>query len=108
MFPFFFLMIRRPPRSTLFPYTTLFRSAAALGIDAIRFALAALLGARGASHPEKGDGDDEEGDNETKGKLAKTHPATKTTHSVTSVPKTCVRRVVDSRQLRVERVYPHS
>src|SRR5437773_9562514 len=32
---FFFLMIRRPPRSTLFPYTTLFRSqierAAALG-----------------------------------------------------------------------------
>src|SRR2546430_7663523 len=27
---FFFLMIRRPPRSTLFPYTTLFRSLAAL------------------------------------------------------------------------------
>src|SRR5256885_13333207 len=26
---FFFLMIRRPPRSTLFPYTTLFRSARA-------------------------------------------------------------------------------
>src|SRR3712207_7001820 len=25
-YPFFFLMIRRPPRSTLFPYTTLFRS----------------------------------------------------------------------------------
>src|ERR1039457_6085323 len=25
---YFFLMIRRPPRSTLFPYTTLFRSAA--------------------------------------------------------------------------------
>src|SRR5205807_9104595 len=25
-FNFFFLMIRRPPRSTLFPYTTLFRS----------------------------------------------------------------------------------
>src|SRR3712207_7600996 len=28
MFLFFFLMIRRPPRSTLFPYTTLFRSRA--------------------------------------------------------------------------------
>src|SRR3712207_7400551 len=28
---FFFLMIRRPPRSTLFPYTTLFRS-----IEAVR------------------------------------------------------------------------
>src|SRR3712207_3105001 len=27
---FFFLMIRRPPRSTLFPYTTLFRSRAEL------------------------------------------------------------------------------
>src|SRR3712207_8193545 len=26
MYFFFFLMIRRPPRSTLFPYTTLFRS----------------------------------------------------------------------------------
>src|SRR5690242_21534247 len=32
---FFFLMIRRPPRSTLFPYTTLFRSPA----DADRFNL---------------------------------------------------------------------
>src|SRR5947207_14257164 len=29
---FFFLMIRRPPRSTLFPYTTLFRSAPELGL----------------------------------------------------------------------------
>src|SRR2546429_4087930 len=28
---FFFLMIRRPPRSTLFPYTTLFRSHAFTG-----------------------------------------------------------------------------
>src|SRR2546427_3535561 len=27
---FFFLMIRRPPRSTLFPYTTLFRSQSTL------------------------------------------------------------------------------
>src|SRR2546428_9809937 len=31
VFFFFFLMIRRPPRSTLFPYTTLFRS----GVDAV-------------------------------------------------------------------------
>src|SRR3712207_8799595 len=35
---FFFLMIRRPPRSTLFPYTTLFRSQLALG-DALAVAL---------------------------------------------------------------------
>src|SRR5258707_5355266 len=38
---FFFLMIRRPPRSTLFPYTTLFRSLA-LG-------LVPLVGAVGAA-----------------------------------------------------------
>src|SRR5437773_10569797 len=29
----FFLMIRRPPRSTLFPYTTLFRSAACVSVS---------------------------------------------------------------------------
>src|SRR5687768_17803426 len=29
---FFFLLIRRPPRSTLFPYTTLFRSRVALPV----------------------------------------------------------------------------
>src|SRR5256885_7139967 len=36
---FFFLMIRRPPRSTLFPYTTLFRSHARgrlIRIDAVQ------------------------------------------------------------------------
>src|SRR3712207_7989833 len=33
---FFFLMIRRPPRSTLFPYTTLFRSRDAHGLDVAR------------------------------------------------------------------------
>src|SRR3712207_7234613 len=33
---FFFLMIRRPPRSTLFPYTTLFRSYAGVIYDGIR------------------------------------------------------------------------
>src|SRR2546422_11708080 len=31
-YSFFFLMIRRPPRSTLFPYTTLFRSLMTKGI----------------------------------------------------------------------------
>src|SRR2546426_9350188 len=32
-FSFFFLMIRRPPRSTLFPYTTLFRSPGAYSLE---------------------------------------------------------------------------
>src|ERR1039458_5248131 len=34
--PLFFLMIRRPPRSTLFPYTTLFRSEELHGAAAAR------------------------------------------------------------------------
>src|SRR3712207_9301496 len=33
---FFFLMIRRPPRSTLFPYTTLFRSGRGDAARAVR------------------------------------------------------------------------
>src|SRR2546421_12073350 len=48
-------MIRRPPRSTLFPYTTLFRSTIAqrLGLPAasVRDQLAAGCGDTGASHP---------------------------------------------------------
>src|SRR3989442_7731160 len=40
---FFFLMIRRPPRSTLFPYTTLFRSPRAIS--------AARASRRGARAP---------------------------------------------------------
>src|SRR6266568_4401225 len=54
---FFFLMIRRPPRSTLFPYTTLFRSRIADVLDlltpiadlaraAIRSDYSAIFGAR--------------------------------------------------------------
>src|SRR2546425_1682179 len=35
---FFFLMIRRPPRSTLFPYTTLFRSHTGGGISTLPWA----------------------------------------------------------------------
>src|SRR3712207_9079344 len=40
---FFFLMIRRPPRSTLFPYTTLFRSLGAQ-VDSVEADLATLEG----------------------------------------------------------------
>src|SRR5207253_9547643 len=36
LFLFFFLMIRRPPRSTLFPYTTLFRSPCSAGTGQTR------------------------------------------------------------------------
>src|SRR5256885_16526150 len=51
---FFFLMIRRPPRSTLFPYTTLFRSArdADQAIAAVEADLAGAATADG----ETGDG----------------------------------------------------
>src|SRR3712207_8915565 len=40
---FFFLKIRRPPRSTLFPYTTLFRSWAAAGAGFAALALVAAV-----------------------------------------------------------------
>src|SRR3712207_8198726 len=41
---FVFLMIRRPPRSTLFPYTTLFRSPGAVDARAGAAGLEALAG----------------------------------------------------------------
>src|SRR5258705_42932 len=41
-FRLFFLMIRRPPRSTLFPYTTLFRSALCLLLRLFVFRLLRL------------------------------------------------------------------
>src|SRR5215467_15974874 len=46
LFLFFFLMIRRPPRSTLFPYTTLFRSLASrVGLEGLSIgSLASRLG----------------------------------------------------------------
>src|SRR2546426_7383648 len=47
---FFFLMIRRPPRSTLFPYTTLFRSGpAAVRSPADRLLEVTEGGSRGAT-----------------------------------------------------------
>src|SRR6266511_4183232 len=50
---FFFLMIRRPPRSTLFPYTTLFRSQLRLARrhrDRIRAPLGVLGEQRSEEH----------------------------------------------------------
>src|ERR1051326_9320858 len=49
---FFFLMIRRPPRSTLFPYTTLFRSEITLPDDGI-FTIAVALGRSYQSRSEE-------------------------------------------------------
>src|SRR5438067_10324113 len=47
---FFFLMLRRPPRSTLFPYTTLFRSTA--GRDRLGCVLVDLHRRAAADHVE--------------------------------------------------------
>src|SRR5260221_790136 len=44
---FFFLMIRRPPRSTLFPYTTLFRSHGFLGLAHWFYLLKTGMNAKG-------------------------------------------------------------
>src|SRR2546426_8231974 len=46
-------MIRRPPRSTLFPYTTLFRSRSWLGSEAHEATLAPVLDAA-AAHVHEG------------------------------------------------------
>src|SRR3989449_4759885 len=51
---FFFLMIRRPPRSTLFPYTTLFRSQS--GVSAAHVAEGALPTAADRPRHEQGCG----------------------------------------------------
>src|SRR5437879_10021114 len=54
MYLFFFFMIRRPPRSTLFPYTTLFRSHGCDGChpgkDAARTVLCRMQRGRGSAH----------------------------------------------------------
>src|SRR3712207_8576939 len=49
---FFCLSIRRPPRSTLFPYTTLFRSPA-IGIATVRARASAAGGRPGPSAPSR-------------------------------------------------------
>src|SRR2546422_4566320 len=53
---FFFLMIRRPPRSTLFPYTTLFRSKAKGAVEKVAKVFEAMFNRVGAgpAAPEKG------------------------------------------------------
>src|SRR6202171_6633263 len=48
----FFLMIRRPPRSTLFPYTTLFRSFPGRARSASRVTRVARI-ARGVEHADR-------------------------------------------------------
>src|SRR2546421_11191546 len=51
---FFFLMIRRPPRSTLFPYTTLFRSVHGSHRPRAGINRRAVLAQRGPSVPDLG------------------------------------------------------
>src|SRR2546427_2391850 len=53
---FFFLMIRRPPRSTLFPYTTLFRSRQhASNLPGKRLTLLSIPGPSGCALHRGGD-----------------------------------------------------
>src|SRR2546427_9428618 len=47
---FFFLMIRRPPRSTLFPYTTLFRSVFLLELRPLKRVVAVPFLVRNVKH----------------------------------------------------------
>src|SRR3712207_7541983 len=52
MLCFFFLMIRRPPRSTLFPYTTLFRSEGVVPAAPLRRGVADGGGAEPGARPD--------------------------------------------------------
>src|SRR3712207_7341593 len=52
-------MIRRPPRSTLFPYTTLFRSEATVALLCLFHLAAGLLQLGGSSHLGEATGDQE-------------------------------------------------
>src|SRR5256884_7597011 len=56
VFFFFFLMIRRPPRSTLFPYTTLFRSCVTGGVYGLSAGIrrAAADAVSGGGHKMRG------------------------------------------------------
>src|SRR5258707_8879607 len=53
-------MIRRPPRSTLFPYTTLFRSTLPLAaVAVVAFVVGAAMGAPGSPEKEAADRSEE-------------------------------------------------
>src|SRR5690242_21718930 len=52
-FHFFFLLLRRPPRSTLFPYTTLFRSSRSSGAGTSPAARARGERARSRRSPDR-------------------------------------------------------
>src|SRR2546421_12477314 len=52
---FFFLMIRRPPRSTLFPYTTLFRSGVVSSLSVLVHGKERPFGILGAHTPSRRD-----------------------------------------------------
>src|SRR3712207_7359736 len=60
---FFFLMIRRPPRSTLFPYTTLFRS----------HVLGLRVGLELLQHVDEGGADDRVAPDADDGRVAEAH-----------------------------------
>src|SRR3989440_3831946 len=57
---FFFLMIRRPPRSTLFPYTTLFRSRRTLSTHTLADRRSAGQAANRATSPTRNESRSEE------------------------------------------------
>src|SRR3712207_9286574 len=67
-------MIRRPPRSTLFPYTTLFRSTMVLGFDW-----------SGGGHEDHGGGHEDHGDGHGSGGMVMTIDGRPFDHARTAV-----------------------
>src|SRR3712207_8062696 len=96
---FFFLMIRRPPRSTLFPYTTLFRSRAARPALALR-----LGGARaGEDHEREGGGDDHAGQQRDPDDLDRKSTRLNSSHANISYAVFCLKKkkILTSRHTNV-------
>src|SRR2546430_4766710 len=84
-------MIRRPPRSTLFPYTTLFRSPGPAG-----------AGVASSSRRDSGDGDETAGSRETAGRrdLTRDRKSTRlnSSHSQISYAVFCLKKKKKKKQ----------
>src|SRR3712207_7862592 len=105
-FYFFFLMIRRPPRSTLFPYTTLFRSDLLDDVADLERRLephgVPLGAATGRALPlaERGDGADDARDEDVR---SEEH-----TSELQSRQYLVCRLLLEKKKQRLEKVYSHT
>src|SRR3712207_8238368 len=100
-------MIRLPPRSTLFPYTTLFRSPGGQRLDAQRLG---LRGAAGAVRAERGPGDARDADDRQGAGLPERDADRKSTrlnssHANISYAVLCLKTITASNEIKLHSYY---